>query len=148
MTATMHQQGMFVWEDRFDTGVADIDDQHHVLVNTLNEANLTLRHEASTQAVDRLLQDLLAYALYHFETEESLMQVHDYARLEPAAAEQHIQEHRRFAERVVSLRNTLDSTGDVDRDALLAFLNAWLQQHILRVDQRLATFLRERGAFG
>lgn len=146
MNAAMHTQEPIVWESRFDTGVTDIDEQHHVLVSTLNEANLTLLHETRRDAVDQLLQDLLAYALYHFETEEALMQTHDYATHAPDEARQHIEEHRKFAQRVVALRNTLETTGDVDRDALLAFLNAWLQQHILGIDQKLAAFLHARGA--
>jgi len=148
MTETMHEQRPFVWAPKFDTGVGDIDDQHHVLVNTLNEANLTLRHETSIPAIDRLLQDLLAYALYHFETEEHLMLEHDYEAHEPEAARQHIEDHRKFAQQVVTMRNTLGSTGDINGDALLSFLGSWLQQHILGVDQKLAAFLRERGAAG
>ena len=146
MTETMHGQRPFMWERQFDTGVRDIDDQHHVLVNTLNEANLTLRHETSVPAIDRLLQDLLAYALYHFETEERLMLEQGYEAHEPEAARQHIEDHRKFAQQVVTMRNTLGSTGDIDRDALLSFLGSWLQQHILGVDQKLAAFLHERGA--
>jgi len=145
MTAAMHNQAPIVWEQRFDTGVPDIDQQHHVLVSTLNEANQTLLHETRRDAVDRLLQDLLAYALYHFETEEALMQEHGYADHDATTAQQHVEAHRRFAQRVVNWRNTLDATGDVDRDAMLAFLNGWLQQHILGIDQQLATFLHARG---
>jgi len=148
MNAAMHAQQTFAWESRFDTGVPDIGEQHHVLVSTLNEANLSLLHETSTGAVDQLLQDLLAYALYHFETEESLMLDHDYAQHVPNEARQHVEEHRRFAQQVVAWRQTLEATGDVDRDALLAFLNAWLQQHILGIDQKLAAFLHARGAAG
>jgi len=145
MNTTMHEQDTIVWEQRFDTGVPDIDDQHHILVNTLNEANLTLRHEDRIEAVNQLLQDLLAYALYHFETEEQLMLEHDYAGHDAGTARVHIEEHRRFAQRVVAMRNTLDSTGDLDRNALLSFLNTWRQQHMLGIDQKFAAFLHERG---
>lgn len=146
MTATMHEQKAFVWESRYDTGIEAIDDQHHVLVGTLNEANLTLKHETSALAIDQLLQDLLAYALYHFETEETMMLEHDYAVHDAAEAQRHIDEHRAFAQRVVAWRSTLETTGDLDRDALLGFLNRWLREHILGIDQKLAAFLRARGA--
>jgi len=148
MTSAMHAQDTIVWDTGFDTGVPDIDEQHHMLVSTLNDANLTLQHESRREVVDRLLEDLLAYALYHFETEEGLMLEHHYAAHDARMAATHIEEHRRFAQRVVAWRNTLDRTGDVDRDALLLFLNTWLQQHILGIDQQFARFLHERGAAG
>ena len=140
----MHEQETIVWDTRFETGVCEIDDQHSVLVHTLNEANLTLKHETSVQAIDQLLQDLLAYALYHFETEEGLMQAHDYASYDAQTASLHVQQHRQFAQQVVALRQHLDATGDLDRDALLGFLNGWLQEHILGTDQKLGAFLRTR----
>jgi hypothetical protein len=72
-----------VWSDRYATGVEAIDEQHMILVHTLNEAATKLAEDASVEHLDRITQDLLAYALYHFETEESLMQQYGYEEGSP-----------------------------------------------------------------
>lgn len=143
--ATKHTVKTIAWQDSFSTGIADIDDQHRVLINTLNEANAKLRSATQVVEIDQLLKDLLAYALYHFETEEALMQAFDYVGNEAAAAEQHIRQHREFATTAARMREQFLATGDLDRNALLAFLNDWLTRHILGVDQHLGKYLLSKG---
>jgi len=143
--ATMHTVKPIPWQDSFSTGIADIDDQHRVLINTLNEANAKLRSATQVAEIDQLLKDLLAYALYHFETEEALMQEFDYAGNEAEFAEKHINQHREFAATAAQMREQFLATGDLDRDALLAFLNGWLTGHILGVDQHLGKYLHSKG---
>jgi len=143
--APLHTVKTIPWQDSFDTGIADIDDQHRVLINTLNEANTKLRTEARPEEIDQLLKDLLAYAIYHFETEEMLMQEYDYAGGDPEMAGLHVAQHRDFAATAARLREQFLSTGDLDRKALLDYLNGWLTGHILGVDQRLGEYLLSKG---
>ncbi|QID16734.1 hemerythrin family protein [Nitrogeniibacter mangrovi] len=130
-----------VWEAGFETGIADMDEQHHILIDTLNEAQAKLRGEVRHEAIDQLLRDLLAYALYHFEAEEAMMQAADYAARQPETADAHVAQHREFAARIVAFRDRFTSTGELDREALLAFLGTWLREHILGIDQALARFI-------
>jgi hemerythrin-like metal-binding protein len=140
-TATTHAVDTIAWQDSFETGVGDIDDQHRVLINTLNEANARLRSETRQDAIDQLLKDLLAYALYHFDTEESLMKTFDYAGHDAPMAERHVAQHRQFAATVVDMRERFVATGELDREALLVFLNEWLTGHILGLDRKLGDFV-------
>lgn len=144
----MHKQEIITWAPGFETGVSDIDEQHRILVDALNEANAKLQHETRREAIDQLLQDLLAYAIYHFETEEMLMREHGYFAAEPRVAEAHLAQHRDFAARVVALRERFTTTGELDRDALLGFLNQWLTGHILGIDQALGRYLAQRSVAG
>lgn len=134
-----------LWNDNYLTGIDRIDDQHRVLVNTLNEANARLAAKVTREALEQITRSLLSYALYHFETEESLMQRYDYAGLAGADAEQHCQEHRGFSQRVVALREGLRDGNLVTREELLSFLNNWLVNHILHTDKRLGQFLLAHG---
>ena len=61
---------LIVWNDNLVTGVAEIDEQHRILVNSINEANTRLANNISAEILDQITRDLLSYALYHFETEE------------------------------------------------------------------------------
>jgi len=127
------------WNDAMLTGVAEMDTQHRILVDTLIEANAKLTGSASDPLFEQITRDLLAYAIYHFDTEEQLMRQHGY---EPEKTALHIGEHRGFSERVVALRSEARSGEPGARDALLAFLRNWLINHILTSDQQLGKFIR------
>lgn len=134
-----------LWNDDYLTGVDCIDAQHKVLVDTLNEANARLAVNVTRDLLEQITRDLLSYALYHFETEEALMQQYDYTGGAPEDAEKHRQEHRSFSQQVVSLREGLRDGNLVSREDLLSFLNNWLINHILNTDQRLGSYLTGHG---
>jgi hemerythrin-like metal-binding protein len=133
-----------VWRDDFATGVQEIDEQHMILVETLSEARTLLDDNPDPETVDALTNDLLSYALYHFETEEQLMAHHRYAEATPAAAAKHLAEHRNFSARVVAMRDALGDGTRMGPDALLAFLEDWLTHHILNTDRELGAFITAR----
>ncbi len=134
-----------LWRDDYLTGIDRIDEQHKVLVNTLNEANVRLAACVTRELLEQITRDLLSYALYHFETEESLMREYHYPELADTDAELHQQEHRGFSKQVVSLRDGLRDGNLVTREELLSFLNNWLINHIQHTDKRLGTFLISHG---
>lgn len=134
-----------LWNDSYLTGIDRIDAQHKVLVDTLNEANARLAVNVTRPLLEQITRDLLSYALYHFETEESLMRDYGYAEGAAADEAQHRQEHRAFSRQVVALRDGLRDGNLVTREALLSFLNDWLLNHIQHTDQSLATFLNSHG---
>jgi hemerythrin-like metal-binding protein len=129
------------WREDFATGVAEIDEQHMILVHTLNEAATKLIHDTSQETLEQITQDLLSYALYHFETEEELMQRYGYAEAADDAAEQHLSQHRAFSAKVVSVRDGLKSGMKITASDLLDFLNNWLVNHILNTDKKLGAFI-------
>ena len=126
------------------TGVADIDSQHSTLVNIRNEAADKLSASPSPKTADRLTRDLLAYAIYHFETEERLIHQSGYDLAEAAATARHLKEHRQFSENIVALRAGFRHDAARAAAALLAFLDAWLPGHILHSDRQLADFINAR----
>ena len=71
------------WSDALLTGVAEIDRQHRILVDTLNEARVKLTVETDDPLFEQITRDLLAYAIYHFNTEEQLMQQFGYIHCLP-----------------------------------------------------------------
>ena len=69
----MQNPAPLIWNDSLMTGVPEIDEQHRILVHTFNEAAESLCGETRREVLEAITQDLLSYALYHFETEELLM---------------------------------------------------------------------------
>lgn len=135
-----------VWNENFATGVPEIDEQHMILVHTLNEAGTKLDKDASIETLQQITQDLLSYALYHFETEEELMQEYGYAERAEADAGRHLEQHRAFSTKVVAVREGLKSGTPVAPAELLGFLNDWLVNHILNTDKKLGAFIVARRA--
>jgi hemerythrin len=134
-----------IWNDSYLTGIDRIDEQHKVLVNTLNEANVRLAAHVTRDLLEQITRDLLSYAIYHFETEETLMNTYNYAGLSAADEAKHRQEHRGFSQQVVALREGLRDGRLVTREELLSFLNNWLINHILFSDKHLGDFLAKNG---
>lgn len=132
------------WTEKLMTGVPEIDQQHQVLVDSINEANIRLMSEHDIKLVEQITKDLLSYAIYHFETEEDLMQQTGYEHESADDAQIHQQQHREFSAQVLAVRDGLRDGKTISRKDLLAFLNSWLVGHIMNTDQRLGAFIRQK----
>jgi len=130
------------WSKSYETGIEDIDEQHHILVNTLNEANQKLSQEHSLSVLESITRDLLSYALYHFETEEQMMQDSKYHTNRPEEYERHMQQHRSFSAKVVEIRESIKSGNLISREKLVGFLQDWLINHINNTDKKLGEYLQ------
>lgn len=133
-----------IWDESYETGVAEIDDQHRILVNTLNEANTRLESEANIELLTQITKDLLSYALYHFETEEELMQDYGYRENATEDADTHRRQHREFSSKVVAVRDGLKAGIPISREELLSFLNGWLLNHIQNTDRKLGDYILQQ----
>ncbi len=125
------------------TGVAVIDNQHQYLIDTLQKANRQLLDDHDDILLSQIARDLLGYAIMHFETEEKLMQRYGYEAADPETAQRHITQHRDFSKQVVAIREQLREGQKVSHPDVLKFLNHWLRDHVLGIDQRLGQFLAE-----
>lgn len=85
---------MIVWNDTFDIGVQQFDEQHKHLVGLLNQAYMNFIAGEPTERVERILYELVGYFTYHFKAEESWMHEHSYPVLGELRAE-----HDRFVGR-------------------------------------------------
>lgn len=129
------------WSKDYEVGVEEIDEQHHILVNTLNEANQLLTKEYSLENLQNITKDLLSYALYHFETEEEMMIEHGYDTQKPDEYEKHMKQHRDFSAKVVEVRDSLKAGNLIEQEKLISFLVNWLVNHINKTDKKLGAFL-------
>jgi hemerythrin-like metal-binding protein len=124
------------------TGVAAIDKHHGYLIDTLRIANDALMGESGNDStLKRIANDLLGYAIMHFETEERLMQRYGYTVLYPEKAKQHIAQHRDFSQRIVSVKDSLREGEKISPNEVLVYLNEWLTKHVLGIDRQLGDFL-------
>jgi hemerythrin-like metal-binding protein len=133
-----------LWTDAYATGVSEIDEQHMILVHTLNEAGVKLANNPSHALLEQITQDLLSYALYHFDTEEGLMQEYGYPDGPGSDMVEHLEQHRSFSAKVVAVREGLKDGVSISSNDLLDFLNTWLVNHILNTDKKLGAYIIEK----
>lgn len=137
----MEDAKKIVWSSEYETGVDDIDEQHQILVNTINEASQKLGEDASVESLETITRDLLSYALYHFEEEEEMMQKYDYKAYSLNEYESHMKQHRDFSAKVVAIRESIKEGNPICKDELIEFLTNWLINHINKTDKKLGAYI-------
>lgn len=127
---------IFPWNSNFETGIAVIDEQHRELVNLLNQLARDLAFGAETGELNHVFDELAAYALYHFETEEAIWNKYLAA---DEMSQAHEQTHQDFIAEVVRLKDgqNISSRAQIV-DGIVSFLTHWLAFHILESDKYLA----------
>lgn len=154
----------FEWDSDFNTGNATIDSEHFALVGLINLLfELSVDHQADdgsskpldTQRIEAITQQLRAYVVNHFATEEAMMR--DYAIDDRFVAE-HLRAHSEFVDVIAQLTGKLASVSaplahyepeSTMNDAVakinevVEYLIRWLAYHILNVDKSLVRQLED-----
>ncbi len=117
------------WSNDLSVGIQEIDEQHKVLVNILNELNLAISQGKGKEIRNQIIDRLLEYTRIHFTVEESLMRILGYPKYE-----KHKQEHERLLSQLEGFSSKM-AAPDVSSYELLFFLRSWLINHITRTDK-------------
>lgn len=131
----------FQWDQCFVTGQAMVDEQHHYLVDLINQfGDLLMQPEgASAQEIEALFGELTRYTQYHFQEEEALMAD---AGLDPLQLSHHLREHKQFLNDLDHMHAEVAGNRSEAAHALLQYLANWLAYHILGSDQMMAGAMR------
>lgn len=136
---------MFKWKENYSCNIEEIDKQHQRLLEIGSELSSLIR----TKDVDnydeiiQLLDELKKYTIYHFQTEEYLMEKHGFAGLA-----EHKMVHQNFIDKINEV-----ASKDIDENQkgvtmeILVFIADWIENHILKVDHMYKDFLNEKGVF-
>jgi hemerythrin len=135
---------MIVWTKEFETGSATLDQQHRLLIDTINLLEEHLQDSKPTREkavfAAHLLDYLQAYANVHFKGEEQCMACHRC----PAHA-QNRQEHEKFRGFIRNYKRLCELQGfNVELlKNLHGVIRAWIEEHILRIDTQLKPYLQK-----
>jgi len=131
----------FHWEQYFETGISDVDEQHHKLVNIINKfGNLLTQDTIIFSDIEIIFKELADYTVYHFKDEENGMIE---AGLDSRHIDKHKIEHKQFLEEVTSLYLNISPKNLNSSRHLLEYLINWLAFHILGLDQVMAQQIQE-----
>ena len=137
---------MLLWTEQFATGSPTIDEQHRQLIRHLNkfesllvETNPTPEHLAT---LIRFLDFLERYVDEHFSYEEKCMESYRCpAHQKNLAAHQNFKQlFQRFKRRSQKEGFRLEMLVELNQT-----INAWIQDHILRVDTELKPCIARSG---
>ena len=136
----------FRWDPCFLTGLPTVDEQHHYLIDIINQFGDALMRPqgASAQEIESLFQELRSYTVYHFQEEEALM---ERSGVYPGHVSHHREQHSQFLQDLMHMHAGMVGDNREAANALLAFLCNWLAFHILGTD-RLMTWLRDAALAG
>jgi hemerythrin len=126
----------FQWNENFETGLSAVDQQHHYLVDVINQYGaLLIENKVVLDDIDKVFKELASYAQYHFKEEESLM-IH--IGIDQRHLDVHTRQHESFLHEVVSLYSNISQDNPGSAKYLFDFLSHWLAYHILGSDQNMA----------
>ena len=128
------------WNDSLSVGIQEIDEQHKVLVDLLNEMNRAIINRQGTQVTGAILQRLAHYTKVHFAVEESLMRILGYPDYEA-----HKARHDTLIDQMNELQTKLASGKPSTTFELMHFLKVWLTKHIQESDNEYSDFFFSRG---
>ncbi len=124
---------MFEWNNDYSVGIEEIDKQHKHLIGIGAELMEMVKHYSNEDLYDDVIdavERMKDYTVYHFATEERMM---EQAGFEGLSA--HKEEHRRFVEKL----NAVDIS-QLDEDQtefimdILKFISTWIFKHIIGSD--------------
>ena len=123
------------WKKGYEVGNFEIDTEHKVFVEIINKIIEAVNLDLNLSYKEGLYKELIAYAKFHFISEENLMSRYKYPYLE-----QHKKEHE---ELIINMNNhfmTIDPRF-VDHDKLIDFLLKWFINHTTKSDKTLSDYI-------
>jgi hemerythrin len=118
-------------------GIPEMDLQHEKFFKLLEELRVYLKLNEEDIFFSNLLEELEAYAVYHFKTEENIMRKNDYP-----AIESHISQHQLFKDKVYEFKHAMEYGNAIVRHQMLDFFQKWFVAHLCNVDHQLANYLK------
>lgn len=127
----------FQWNPSFMTGLVEVDEQHHHLIDLINQfgESITRPEGISAEELEVLFNNLADYTQYHFSNEEAMMVREG---LLPVYIAHHREAHDAFMDKIAMLYRYIKKQGFGVSRTLFSFLTHWITFHILGEDQCMA----------
>ncbi len=128
------------WRGSFNTNIVEIDDQHKKLVALINELYKAYIEKQQKKIIEKVIDELINYTVYHFEIEENYFKQFEYEN-----TEEHIKEHQEFVKSVESFKHKFGKNERVLTTEMLLFLQKWITGHILGSDMKYIECFKNNG---
>jgi len=130
----------FHWGKHFLTGIETVDQQHHGIVDLINQfGSMLAANQLFTDDIEKVFRSLTGYAQYHFQEEEKMMSD---VGIDQRHINHQIKEHQTYLQEVAAMYDGISADNPDAAKNLLNFLTQWLAYHILGTDQNMARQLK------
>ena len=131
---------LLTWNHACAVGVKAMDEQHAVLMDTLNEIRLALVRGHGREQVSEALNRLIEFTRMHFASEEQLLEAHGF----PGASE-HRDAHQKLLGQIEEAALRSQHHDDLRTKSMLLFLREWYMKHMEDLDSLYGRWLNARG---
>ncbi len=121
-------------------GVRAMDDQHGILMDTLNELRLAAVRGSGREQVSEVLDRLIEFTRMHFCSEELLLEQHRFPGLP-----EHRTEHQRMLAQILQSSHRVQHGERMQMRPLLCFLRESYAEHFEGMDCEYGPWLNEHG---
>lgn len=128
---------LMIWDDRIQIGIKEIDDQHKVLVDLINEIYMIMKQGNGLDAMASVVGELASYTAEHFRYEEGLLERAKYPDIV-----RHKQIHVSVVNQVLGYKKQLED-GTLDVNELMSFVSDWLARHIKAEDRQYVPYVKQ-----
>lgn len=122
------------WQDDYSVNNDEIDSHHKKLVQMIN----VLNNSSDESIIPTIINELNDYLIYHFESEEKVLEENGYPLLN-----EHREEHKGFVSQILKI-NKYEAENKLKANMIVAYLNRWLMEHILDSDKRAFLYIMEK----
>lgn len=128
------------WGPDFVLGIQEIDDQHHRLVDLVNQLNAAMKSGQGAAQLGQIFEELKEYTVHHFANEEAMFEEYGY----PGTVG-HVAEHKKLVNQVLELEAKFKSGKAALTNDVMKFLKDWLAGHIQGVDKKYVPHMIRAG---
>ena len=121
------------WYNSYSINNEEIDNHHKKLFCLFNSLYEVCVDKDKLNSYDSVINELVAYADYHFKAEEQYMKDTGYKGIDS-----HIMKHKYFAERTMQLKQRNMEGDSVPTSEVIIFLGNWLLKHVIEEDKRIS----------
>lgn len=136
------KSGTYIWNDSFSIRIARMDGHHKRLFEIADTILEHLSNDSDRTALANVFDALVDYTRYHFSSEEELMVLYNYPRIE-----EHRKKHGELIRQVLEYTEKALDGNLPDKDNFLRFMDGWMIRHILDEDRKYGAFLNSQGVY-
>ncbi|GBE30006.1 hypothetical protein BMS3Bbin04_01031 [bacterium BMS3Bbin04] len=114
------------WDDNYSVGVPQVDTQHKELFKLFNDLSNALSENHEFDNLQLFLSRLGAYVVFHFDSEEKIMEEYRYPFLK-----EHCEIHERFKQDYSVLAKRFKGGSQVTMEGIRDTIWSWLLKHVI-----------------
>jgi len=122
---------LLVWQESFSVGIAEVDHEHHELIELINSLHAALGTDRAGERVEAFLGEIFADISAHFALEERVMRERRYDALV-----EHKADHERLLDQLRDMMDAQAEGAELDDAVFGDRLGNWFASHFSTHDAR------------